>query len=415
MNRKADFKKKIVALCALVYFTSYFSRKSFAATLFGMLEAGAITETTGGLVETCLFICYGAGQLISGFLGDRIKPSVLLGGGLFVSALCNAMVPLVPSGEWIIPLWALNGLAQAMLWPPIVRILASNLQHEEYVRANLIVTVFAHIATILLYLYVPLCLRLFGWQAAFYSAGVLALLAMTAFLIAIARILPSGVGREEAGVKKKQEGERGGLFSVLIGSGVLPILGAIVACGILRDGIETWLPTLYGQAFLRESGEATLVSAVLPIFSVAAISVVTALHRRPLFNNEIRGGIVLFLLCAGLCVPLFLLISSTSTLARFLCLFLAALICAFMHGVNFLLISCLPGRFASLGRSATVGGFVNAFVYVGAASATYGFALISQRAGWGATVLSWIGVSLVGVLLSLLAYRKYTAFIKKDE
>lgn len=415
MNKRADFKRKIVALCALVYFTSYFSRKSFAATLFGMLEAGAITETTGGLVETFLFICYGAGQLISGFLGDRVKPSVLLGGGLLVTALCNASIPLLPSGEWMIPIWALNGLAQAMLWPPIVRILASNLHHEEYVRANLVVTVFAHIATILLYLYVPLCLRYVGWQAAFYSAGILSLLAMTAFLIAIARVLPHAERREEEGVKKKQEGERGGLFSVLLSSGVLPILGVIIACGILRDGIETWLPTLYGQAFGRESGEATLVSAVLPIFSVAAVSAVTALHRRPLFNNEIRGAVVLFLLCAGLCVPLFLLISSESTVARFICLFLSALICASMHGVNFLLISCLPGRFASLGRSATVGGFVNAFVYVGAASATYGFALISQKAGWGVTILSWIGVAAVGILLSLWAYRKYTAFIEKDE
>ncbi len=414
MNR-SDFKGKIVALCALVYFTSYFSRKSFAAALFGMLEAGAITETTGGLVETALFICYGAGQLISGFLGDRVRPRILLGGGLLVSALCNVLVPMVPSGEWIIPLWALNGLAQAMLWPPIVRLLATTLQHEEYVRANLVVTVFAHIATVLLYLYVPLCLRYIGWQGAFFSAGILALLSMAVFLLSIRRVLPDTKSPVEKKTEKAEGGKGAGLFPVLLSSGVLPILGAIVCCGILRDGIETWLPTLYGQAFGRESGEATLISAVLPLFSVAAVSAVTALHRRPLFNNEIRGAAVLFLLSAGLCVPLFLLISSTATVARFICLFLSALICASMHGVNFLLISCLPGRFASLGRSATVGGFVNAFVYVGAASATYGFALISQRAGWGATVLSWIAVGAVGVLLALLSYRKYTAFIKKDE
>jgi hypothetical protein len=138
MNKSAYSKRGIVALCAVIYFTSYFSRKSFAASLFGMIEAGAILQSTAGLVETAMFICYGAGQLLSGFLGDKVKPSVLLGTGLGVTALCNLVLPFVPQGEWIIPIWALNGLAQAMLWPPIVRILATNLDHEQYVTAHLV-------------------------------------------------------------------------------------------------------------------------------------------------------------------------------------------------------------------------------------------------------------------------------------
>jgi hypothetical protein len=59
MNKSAYSKRGIVALCAIVYFTSYFSRKSFAASLFGMMEAGAILQGTAGLVETAMFICYG--------------------------------------------------------------------------------------------------------------------------------------------------------------------------------------------------------------------------------------------------------------------------------------------------------------------------------------------------------------------
>ena len=156
MNKTTYSKRFIVALCAVVYFTSYFSRKSFAAALFGILEAGAITSTTAGLVETAMFVCYGAGQLLSGFLGDRVKPTHLLAVGLGATAVCNGILPLMPSGEWIIPVWALNGLAQAMLWPPIVRILSDNLDHERYVTANLIVTTAAHVATVLLYGHIDL-------------------------------------------------------------------------------------------------------------------------------------------------------------------------------------------------------------------------------------------------------------------
>ena len=56
MNKTTYSKRGIVALCAVVYFTSYFSRKSFAAALFGILEAGAITSTTAGLA--CGISCW---------------------------------------------------------------------------------------------------------------------------------------------------------------------------------------------------------------------------------------------------------------------------------------------------------------------------------------------------------------------
>ena len=412
-GKTAYSKKAIVALCALVYFTSYFSRKSFAVALFGILEANAITETTAGLVETAMFICYGAGQLISGFLGDRIKPAILLGVGLGTTALCNMLLPFVPGGTWIIPVWALNGLAQAMLWPPIVRILSDNLSHEQYVTANLVVTTAAHAATILLYLYVPLCIKMFSWHTAFFTAAALAGVVLIVFLITITRILPSKPSAlprlEKDGGAASVPAQRIG--AVLVSSGIIPIFGCIIMCGILRDGIETWLPTLYGQAFDREASESILVSMALPIFSVLAVTVVTVLHRRKFFNNEIRGAAVLFLFAAALCLPISLLISVKATFPRFVCLFLAALVCASMHGINFLLISCLPGRFARFGRASTVGGLVNAFVYIGAAAATYGFALISEHAGWSATTLSWMIVGGVGVVLAILAYRKYTAFI----
>lgn len=414
MTKTSYSKRGIIALCAVVYFASYFTRKSFAATLFGILSAGAITSTTAGLVETAMFIFYGAGQLLSGFLGDRVKPAVLLGTGLATTAFCNLALPFLPSGEWMIPVWALNGLAQAMLWPPIVRILATNLDHERYVTANLIVTTAAHAATILLYLYVPICLTYMTWKSAFLTAAILAAVVLVFFLIAISRVLPDAPDATP-NAKSTQKTETHAIGAVLLRSGILPIFGAIIMCGILRDGIETWLPTLYGQAFDREAGESVLVSVILPIFSVAAVTVVTALHRRRFFNNESRGAAALFLFAALLCVPLSFLMEAKATVARYLCLLLAALVCAAMHGINFLLISCLPGRFARFGRSSTVGGLVNAFIYIGAATASYGFPLISKNAGWSTTVVVWIGVAAVGIALATVAHRKYTAFIQTKE
>lgn len=414
--QKAYSKKGIVALCSIVYFVSYFSRKDFAAVMAAMLSEGVMDKSIAGLIGTMLFVFYGVGQLVSGYLGDKLKPQYLIIAGLSVTAVCNLLMPLVPTPELMIPIWGVNGFAQAMLWPPIVRILSDNLDHEKFVTANLIITSAAHISTILLYLYVPVCLELMEWETVFYTATALALAAMAVFIIALGFVLPanSEVKRAEHSKAEITE-EKHPIGKILISSGIIPIFGCIIMMGFLRDGIESWLPTLYSEAFSRDASESILVSVILPIFSIVSVSVVTAVHKKSLFNNEIRGAGLLFVLAIVLCVPLAFLISSEETVARFVCLVLAALVCAAMHGVNFLLISCLPGRFARLGRASTVSGLTNACTYIGAAISMYGIALVADNLGWAATIISWIIVAGIGVALAVISYRAYTGFIKTKE
>ena len=409
-------ERAIVAICSLVYFASYFTRKGFAAAMAGMISAGVIDKSMGGFIGMGLFVCYGVGQLISGYLGDKIKPRDLIFIGLGVSCACNLLMPLVPSAALMIPIWALNGLGQAMLWPPIVRMLADSLDHERFVRANLLVTSAAHLSTIILYLYVPLCLEFFTWKTVFYTACALAIVTLIIFALSMMRVVKrEGVDEAKkdmcAPVSTKTAEDFRVFIKRAISAGIIPILISIIMMGFLRDGIESWLPTLYSEAFGRDASESVLVSVLLPIFSVVSISVITVLHRSPLFGNEVRGSLVIFVAAAVSCIPLSILIGSDSPVIRIVCLVLAALVCAFMHAINFLLISCLPGRFSAMGRSATASGFCNACVYIGAAISMYGIAATSTL-GWNVTVITWIGISAIGIITTLIALGAYTKFIK---
>lgn len=414
MKTKTEYSKShLVLICLLVYFVSYFSRKDFAAVMAGMITGGVIDKTIGGFIGTALFVSYGVGQLVSGYLGDKIKPSTLMLLGLSATALSNLFMPIVGNGTAMIIIWALNGFAQAMLWPPIVRILSDNLEHEAFVRANLIVTTAAHSATIILYLYVPLCLSFFDWKTVFFTATALAALAIAVFVVSLIFVLPKdAIKKPEPKVKTVQKSDVN-YFHLILKAGILPIFLSIIMMGILRDGIETWLPTLYSEAFDRDAGESILVSVALPIFSIFSIMSITALHKTRLFNNEAQGSLILFFAAALIALPIVFLITKASLAPRIVCLVLAALVCACMHGANFLLISCLPGRFSAFGRAATTSGFCNAFTYVGAAVSSYGFAFISERFDWRATVISWIAVGALGVLFSLISLKSYTRFIKE--
>lgn len=414
MERRKYSAKAIVALCTIAYFASYFSRKTFSVVMVNMLDVGVIDRDIAGLVGTALFVFYGAGQLVSGYMGDKLSPKYLMFSGLMVSAVCNFLLPIVPNQYLMIPVWAVNGFAQALLWPPIVRILSDSLSHEKYVTANLIVTCGAHVSTIVLYLYAPLCIKWWSYKAVYFSSTVFCLIAGAIFIIAMSVVLgkkeKDGV---EASVEPRADLVSGSVWQMFSRSGILPLFMCIVVMGFMRDGIESWLPTLYSEAFGRDSSESILVSVALPIFSIISLFLVRIIHKGKVFNNEARGAGILFAFSIALCIPFACLISVEHTAARVVCLLLAGIISACMHSSNFLLISCMPGRFAGTGKASTVGGFCNACTYVGAAASMYGIALISEAFGWTVTTVTWIGILAVGVLFACLAFKKYTKFLEK--
>ena len=418
VNNKKYSRFGIIALCCMVYFVSYFSRKDFAAVMAGMITDGAIGRANAGLVGTMLFIFYGVGQLLSGYLGDKIRPKYLIIMGLSVTAACNALMPTVPEGM-MIAVWGLNGLAQAMLWPPIVKILAHHLDHETYVTAHLAVTSAAHVATVLLYVFVPICLSFMTWRTVFIVASSLAFLSMATFAIVMRFILPESVESENVGDKKAVKSDTvqpsRGILTVLRESGIFTVFVCIVVIGFLRDGIESWLPMRYSEAFGRDVSESTLVSMILPIFSILSIAIVTPLHKKGILKNEVSGTAILFGLSLVSAIPLAFFVGMSGTFFSVVSLLLTAFICAAMHGANFLLISCLPGRFAKFGRAATVSGVCNSCVYIGAAVSTYGIALVSEAMGWSLTIASWCVILVVGIVFCALSYKKYTAMVNPEQ
>lgn len=84
-----------------------------------------------GMVGTGFFICYGAGQLVSGFLGDRISPKWMIFTGLTGSAIANGIMSLLHSPQSMTIAWCINGLFQSMTWSPILRVFAEYLPAKE--------------------------------------------------------------------------------------------------------------------------------------------------------------------------------------------------------------------------------------------------------------------------------------------
>ena len=84
-----------------------------------------------------------------------------------------------------------------------------------------------------------------------------------------------------------------------------------------------------------------------------------------------------------------------------------------MHGINFLLIQILPSYFKGFGHVSLLSGILNASTYLGSAISTYGIALINKNYGWTITVYIWAIIALIGVIASLIIFKKWNKFKQK--
>ena len=111
MNRHLSGRRQILifhAVCFIVYFASYCTRINYGAAIIAIAADLGIAKNIAGIASTGLFITYGTGQLVSGFLGDRMPPHRLIFIGLFGASVINLCMGFASGIYLMIALWSAN-------------------------------------------------------------------------------------------------------------------------------------------------------------------------------------------------------------------------------------------------------------------------------------------------------------------
>lgn len=412
MNKLTDKKyiRSFIALCCLIYFTSYLTRKDYDAALVEIYSTMKISPDLAGLASTGAVITYGAGQLLSGFLGDRIKPKHIIFTGLMVTACCNLALPLFSNLSIypMIAVWSINGLAQAMMWPPLVKIMSETLDGDRYKKGVLYVTYASSGATILIYLLIPLFIQVFSWKVIFFVAA--------AFALAAGVLWKFGVNKAEALTGEIATGKKRAADaaanpspapskSFVFAAGLIPIAIAIVLQGTLRDGVNTWMPSILKEVYQMDTSESILSTVILPLFAIFSATAASAVQRK--MKNELSSATLFFfisLVCAGLLTVFY-------DKGVVISIILMGVITACMHGINLMLVCEVPNYFAKYNKVSTISGVLNSFTYLGAAVAIYCIPAIAEKmSDWTANFILWVIISLLGTVFCMLAFFKWKKF-----
>lgn len=399
--------KSVTWLLSLLYFASYVTRINFAAVMQEIITDLGYAKSVLSVVTVGLSITYGAGQIVNGWIGDKVKPQNLILCGLSVATLINLIFPLFSfSVTAMTVLWAVNGFAQAMMWPPIVKILVGCTTEEEYGYAVVRISWGSSIGTIFVYLVAPLVITLFSWEAVFITSAVIGL-SVTVFWYFM---------RNKVGEKKTEKSEtlapaptkftfpKAAIFPIVF------IALGIIFQGMLRDGVTNWMPTYLAEVFDFGNSTSILCTVLLAVFSIISFSVAGAVYKK-FFKNEVFCGGVIFALASVFAGLMFLFFEAGAAFS-ILCM---SVLTGAMHGVNLMLITHVPKRFKKYGNISTISGAINSCTYIGSAIFTYAIAVFAEALGWQATVGIWVLIALLGTACCLIAYKPWQKFVQEGE
>ena len=394
--------KQAAWLCTLVYFASYVMRINFAVMIVKVCGDMGLDKSDLSVVLVGLTVAYGTGQVISGLMGDKIKPSNLLFFGLCLATVCNVAMFFCRDVISMTVVWSVNGFAHSMLWPPMVRLLASNLSDSAYLYSVVRVSWGSSIATILLYLVCPVLLYVMEWRYIILlcaGVGVISALLWKMFSPKIFSESAAGEKKNADSAEKTTVKAPLAIYFPL----VLIMLG-ILSQGILRDGVTNWMPSYMMETFGMTEENSILTAVVPAVFSIVGFLVFGKLQQK-LIHNEVLCAGCIFGLSAVSSLLLYFISGGAAASAG-----LMGVIVGCMHGINLMLISVVPKRFVKYGIVSTISGVLNAWTYIGSAISTHGFAVLAESRGWQFTIGMWVVVSAVGGLICLAAsllWRKY--------
>lgn len=401
------------AVCWLTYFSIYFGRLNFSASMSEILRGGIWRKGQLGSVAAAFYLAYGLGQLPSGLLGDRLSPKRMVFVGLLGTALANSVFPSMKTLVGMQAVWFLNGLLQAMIWPPMVRLVTDLAGTGRSVNIILLLSFSSPAGMLFAYLVSAVLLKTGSWEPCFWSAGIwlagiaaLWILSVTSLERSMGRIgsgeaekVPGQADRKKVAISEKRKGLS---LSMLAACGILWLTGAAFIHGILKDGLTTWIPTYLTEEFAVSPSFSVLLTTLLPVVNLCGVPIAQMGNRR-VFRNEAAAGVAFYLAALGSIVGMMSGIGSS--LYGMIVLF--AIVTSMMTAVNTLLISFLPLHFQKEGRVATVSGALNAVTYLGSAAASALFGYTTEYSGWKGTQLIWCLCGGAGMLFCLIAVRKW--------
>ncbi len=390
---KIDSKKenKIIFICWLAYTAAYVGRLNFNASIVAIISDLGVTKADAGLVSSFFFFAYGAGQLINGILSKRYNAKIMIFLSLICSSVFNLLMPLCNDISIMKYIWLGNGIVQSVLWSTLIKTLSDFLSDKKLPKAILAMSTTVAVGTFLAYGISSISVQNGSWQTVFYIASAIV------FISAFVWLFLFGPSRKavSSGTETTEKIKMGKL--VMFSLSLAAFAG--VANGFIKDGINTWVPSVLYEEFGVSQSFSILLTLCLPLVSTLGAAIAKKVHEK--IASHAAMNLVFYFISALLCAGILISLKAHSIVAIMLCFIGVACGMAMINNVITSMFALDHRKVLNAGFAA---GLLNTFCYVGSTVTSYSLGAVSQSFGWNAVFIIMFTICITAAVVCFVGF-----------
>lgn len=382
---------------------SYIGRYSYKSNIVNFsVSDSAVT----GLVMSFFYGAYGVGQIINGLFCSKYNKRIILPAVCVVSALCNLAVGIGAQFVYIKYLWLINGICLSVLWSSLILTLSENLDEKYLKTAIFLMSTTVPVGTFVVYG----VSALFSTFTTYHATFLFATVGMFAVAIVWFALYQRNLSDVKITVQKEivKDGQKQKVKLSTATIITVVIIGVFaVVCNLIKDGVQTWTPSVLKEQFMLGDSLSTALTLLLPVVGVFGSMLAIALHKK--IGNYILVLGILFALSGGFLAG----VMSTLTVSYIPAIMFLAFSTLAAQATNNVITSIVPLQMRTQINSGLLAGILNGCCYVGSTISGYGLGAIASGYGWNSVfvllaILCGVAVvvSVITMLISFLKSKK---------
>ncbi|MCR5149741.1 MAG: MFS transporter [Clostridiales bacterium] len=383
-------EKIIMFICWLVYVAAYIGRLNYSATIVAIIADRGFSKAEAGLAYSFFAFAYGIGQFVNGMLSSKYNNRVMVFASLTVSSFLNMAMTMYTDASALKYIWLLNGAVQSVLWSTLVKTIAEHVSDKGMPTAIMAMSTSNTFGTFIVYGISALFVRFTNWKWSFYFASICLIVTAFIWFFLYGNREPLYV-KPEVKKEKSKIGFKSPMFTCVV---VIALAG--IANGFIKDGVNTWVPSVLYESFGINQSFSILLTLMLPLIATLSAGVIKYIHTRISSHNEMDA--LLYVFSAILSLGIIFSLRFKNLITIMLCF---VLLSATMSMVNNVITSIFPLDRRKFIGSGMAAGLLNTFCYVGSTVTSYSLGVVSEKGGWNAVFTIMLVISAAAAAISL--------------
>lgn len=390
MCRKKNSLVLMLILAWITYTAAYLCRVNISTVLDKLSIGMHVDVEYLGIASSVYFVSYAVGQLLNGFIGDRVNPHRYVMLALLMTGAINMFLGLQTSGLLFLIFWGLNGIFQSMFWCTLLRLLSFHTEEHQRKNVSTVMSTTSVTGYFLSWVVLSDLFSSASYRPYFLVPGVIALLLIPIWFV-ISRAVPFDPSAQQRPpvppvrkIVKEYAHDR--LFYISL---LCTVIGAI------QEGAVFWLPLIFTDVLSLGEGSLLLLM-LIPLAKLSGVFLARGML------TKLRGNVKSAELCMILAsLALTLVLIGTHKNTSILTVILIALMIAVINAANWYMISYLPLCFSERNIVSTLTGVFDFSTYVGAALMSGLLGVLLLRFGWVALPISWLVLVIAALALAI--------------